>query len=53
MADLFYGQRYSATVLDDAVDFVKLAEAWEQKEYVYNPEEEFKRCICERVNRAE
>lgn len=24
---LFYGQRYSATVLDDAVDFVKLAEA--------------------------
>ena len=25
--DLFYGQRYSATVLDDGVDFVKLAEA--------------------------
>ncbi len=25
--DLFYGQRYSATVLDDAVDFVKLAKA--------------------------
>ena len=25
--DLFYGQRYSATVLNDAVDFVKLAEA--------------------------
>jgi len=24
---LFYGQRYSATVLNDAVDFVKLAEA--------------------------
>ena len=25
--DLFYGQRYSATVLDDGVDYVKLAEA--------------------------
>ncbi|MEE1315042.1 MAG: biosynthetic-type acetolactate synthase large subunit [Faecalimonas sp.] len=25
--DLFYGQRYSATVLNDSVDFVKLAEA--------------------------
>ena len=25
--NLFYGQRYSATVLDDVVDFVKLAEA--------------------------
>ena len=25
--NLFYGQRYSATVLDDAVDFVKLSEA--------------------------
>lgn len=25
--DLFYGKRYSATVLEDAVDFVKLAEA--------------------------
>ncbi len=25
--NLFYGQRYSATVLNDAVDFVKLAEA--------------------------
>jgi len=25
--DLFYEKRYSATVLDDGVDFVKLAEA--------------------------
>jgi acetolactate synthase-1/2/3 large subunit len=25
--DLFYGKRYSATVLDDGVDYVKLAEA--------------------------
>ena len=25
--DLFYGKRYSATVLNDSVDFVKLAEA--------------------------
>ncbi len=25
--DLFYGQRYSATVLDDGVDYVKVAEA--------------------------
>ena len=27
--DLFYGQRYSATVLNDAVDFVKLAESYD------------------------
>ena len=27
---LFYDHRYSHTILNDAVDFVKLAEAWEQ-----------------------
>ncbi|MDD6798152.1 MAG: biosynthetic-type acetolactate synthase large subunit [Clostridia bacterium] len=31
--DLFYGQRYSATVLDDAVDYVKIAEAMGIKAY--------------------
>ena len=30
---LFYGKRYSQTVLDDAVDFVKLAEAMGAKAY--------------------
>ena len=29
--NLFYGQRYSSTVLNDAVDFVKLAEAYDIK----------------------
>lgn len=29
--DLFYGQRYSQTTIDDATDFVKLAEAFGAK----------------------
>ena len=39
--NLFYGQRYSATVLNDAVDFVKLAEAMGAKESRGNDQEEF------------
>ena len=31
--DLFYGQRYSATVLDDVVDFVKVSEGMGAKGY--------------------
>ena len=39
--DLFYEQRYSATVLDDGVDFVKLAEAMGAEAYRATSREEF------------
>ncbi len=39
--DLFYEERYSATVLRDAVDFVKLAEAMGAKGIRVTTEEEF------------
>ncbi len=39
--DLFYGKRYSATVLDDGVDFVKLAEAMGAVGYRAAGREEF------------
>ena len=38
---LFYGQRYSATVLNDKVDFVKLAEAMGATAYRATTKEEF------------
>ena len=47
--NLFYGQRYSATVLNDAVDFVKLAEAMGAEGVRVATQEEFKEAICERV----
>jgi acetolactate synthase-1/2/3 large subunit len=38
--DLFYGQRYSATVLDDSMDYCKIAEAMGIKAYrITKPEE--------------
>ena len=40
--NLFYGQRYSATVLNDAVDFVKLAEAMGVTGFRATTQEEFK-----------
>lgn len=40
--NLFYGQRYSATVLNDAVDFVKLAEAMGAVGIRASTQEEFK-----------
>lgn len=40
--DLFYGKRYSATVLNDAVDFVKLTEAMGAKGIRATTQEEFK-----------
>ncbi len=46
--DLFYGKRYSATVLDDGVDFVKLAEAMGAVGYRAAGREEF----CEAFRRA-
>ncbi|MCI8660924.1 MAG: biosynthetic-type acetolactate synthase large subunit [Lachnospiraceae bacterium] len=39
---LFYGKRYSHTVLNDAVDFVKLAEAMGAKAYRVSSREEFR-----------
>ena len=38
--DLFYGKRYSATVLDDSVDYVKIAEAMGIKAYTITKPEE-------------
>ena len=40
--NLFYGQRYSATILNDAVDFVKLAEAMGAVGIRATTQEEFK-----------
>lgn len=45
--NLFYGQRYSATVLNDAVDFVKLAEAMGAVGIRATTQEEFKDAFAE------
>lgn len=42
---LFYGQRYSATVLDDGMDYVKLAEAMGAKGYRATTREEFEAAL--------
>lgn len=44
--NLFYGQRYSATVLNDGVDFVKLAEALGATGIRANTQEEFKEAFA-------
>lgn len=43
--DLFYGKRYSATVLDDCVDFVKVSEAWGQRATRVQTIEEFEAAL--------
>ena len=43
--DLFYGKRYSATVLDDGMDYVKLAEAMGAKGYRASSREEFETAL--------
>lgn len=48
--DLFYGQRYSATVLNDAVDFVKLAEAMGAEGIRAATREEFKEAFEKALN---
>ena len=48
--NLFYGQRYSATVLNDAVDFVKLAEAMGAAGIRATPQEEFKSAFEKAMN---
>jgi acetolactate synthase-1/2/3 large subunit len=47
--DLFYGQRYSATVLEDAVDFVKVSEGMGAKAYRVTTIEEFEAAFKEAV----
>lgn len=47
--DLFYGQRYSATVLKDAVDFVRLAEAMGAQGIRVTTQEEFKEAFARAV----
>ncbi len=42
---LFYGGRYSATVLDDGMDYVKLAEAMGAKAYRAESREEFSQAL--------
>ena len=44
---LFYGQRYSNTVLNDCVDFVKLSEAMGAKAYKVTTKEEFEKAFDE------
>ena len=48
--NLFYGQRYSATVLNDAVDFVKLAEAMGTEGIRATTQEEFKSAFEKAMN---
>ena len=48
--NLFYGQRYSATVLNDAVDFVKLAEAMGAEGIRATTQEEFKSAFEKAMN---
>ncbi len=43
--ELFYQKRYSATVLDDGVDFVKLAEAMGATGYRVTTKEEFQKAL--------
>lgn len=47
---LFYGQRYSNTVLNDAVDFVKLSEAMGAKAYKVTTKEEFEKAFNEALS---
>lgn len=47
--NLFYGKRYSHTVLNDTVDFVKLAEAMGAKAYRVEKKEEFEPVFREAI----
>ena len=47
--DLFYGQRYSATVLDDVVDFVKVSEGMGAKGYKISDIESFNKALQEAI----
>ena len=47
---LFYGKRYSHTVLDDQVDFVKIAEGMGAKAYRVTGKEEFETVLKEAID---
>ena len=47
--DLFYGQRYSQTVLNDRVDFAKVAEGLGAKGYTVSTCEEFDNAVKEAI----
>ncbi len=47
---LFYGQRYSQTILNDSVDFVKLAEAMGAKAYRVTKKEEVEPVLKEAIS---
>ena len=47
---LFYGARYSATVLDDGVDFAKIAEGMGAKAYTITKKEEFEPALMEAIS---
>ena len=47
---LFYGKRYSQTVLNDAVDFVKIAEAMGAKAYRVTQKEELEPVLREAIS---
>ncbi len=47
---LFYGKRYSNTILEDSVDFVKLAEAMGAKGYCVQKKEEFEPILREAIS---
>ena len=47
---LFYGKRYSNTILNDGVDFVKLAEAMGAKAYRVTKKEELESVLVEAIN---
>ena len=44
---LFYQKHYSATILDDGLDYVKLAEAMGAKAYRVTSREEFNKAFAE------
>ena len=46
---LYYGQRYSYTVLNDSVDYVKVAEAMGSKAYRVTTKEEFAPALKEAI----
>ncbi len=48
--NLFYGQRYSQTILNDSVDFAKVAEALGAKGYTVTTCEEFDAAIKEAIS---
>ncbi|MDO5382468.1 MAG: biosynthetic-type acetolactate synthase large subunit [Eubacteriales bacterium] len=47
--DLFYGKRYSATVLDDCTDFVKVSEGMGAKAYRVTQIDEFEKALKEAI----